>query len=166
MVKDGQELTRLVTWMWRFDRDGTNQETPAFGDPLRQPSHVSDAHKDAPAETPHHSMQATCKHSMQAARRRSRDSRFNAPETKDGKMTTNLVNWSDAPKKNGIENGMSLFCFFLFFFLAFCRRARRRTDNVDHVGAATCSITHHLPLVTVTLNLNLRRARMLDARGD
>ena len=40
VVKDGQELTRLVTWMWRFDRDGTNQETPAFGDPLRHVSYV------------------------------------------------------------------------------------------------------------------------------
>lgn len=33
-------------------------------------------------------------------------------------MTTNLVNRSDAPKKNGIENGMSLFLFFFFWLFA------------------------------------------------
>lgn len=151
--------------MWRFDRDGTNQETPAFGDPLRQPSHVSDAHKDAPAETPHHSMQATCKHSMQAARRRSRDSRFNAPETKDGKMTTNLVNWSDAPKKNGIENGMSLFFFFFCFFVFFFGFLQKSTEKDRQCRSCRCcNLQHHSPPTTRDCDSESEFTACSDAR--
>lgn len=129
---------------------------------LRRLAIHSDSHHTYPTHTKTHQQRRriiACKHSMQAARRRSRDSRFNAPETKDGKMTTNLVNRSDAPKKNGIENGMSLFLFFFFGFLQKSTEKDRQCRS-----CRCCNLQHHSPPTTRDCDSESEFTACSDAR--